>query len=156
LSRTKNEIDKEQMYKKLMPSSVRSALAQEPKIEPVSAAEPVNEAAKKPAAMTATPQKEMKPHHITLPSFDNRQTTVVNVMELYVLSKLNDVLERFSCCRCDRCRKDIVALALNKLPPKYMVLAEGEPEPDITPQINAQVIAAMIQAVIKVRANPRH
>jgi competence protein ComFB len=155
LSKTKNEIDKEQMYKKLMPSSVRSALSQEAQAESHPDAEPAREPSNEPA-MTASPQKVPEPHHITLPTFDNRQTTVVNAMELYVLGKLNEVLERFSCCRCDRCRKDIVALALNKLPPKYMVLAEGEPQPEITPQLSAQVITAMIQAVIKVRANPRH
>jgi hypothetical protein len=47
-------------------------------------------------------------------------------------------------------------MALNKLPPKYMVLVEGQPTPDINPQINAQVVAAMIQAVLAVRAHPRH
>jgi hypothetical protein len=87
---------------------------------------------------------------------DNRRTAVVNTMEAAVLGKLDSVLERFSCCRCDRCKKDIVALALNKLPPRYKVLAEGQPQPDLDPQTNAQVVAAMIQAVIKVRANPRH
>lgn len=152
MSKTKNEIDKEQMYKKLMPSAVRSALTQEPETQPNPAAEPARE----PAAMPVRAQKTPAPHRITLPMFDNRQTSVVNTMEPCVLGKLDEVLERFSCCRCDRCRKDIVALALNKLPPKYMVLAEGEPQPEVTPQMNAQVVTAMIQAVIKVRANPRH
>ena len=152
MAKTKNEIDKELMYKKLMPSAVRSALIQEPETEPLHDSEPAQE----PAPMPAQTKKVPAPHRITVPTFDNRQTSVVNTMEYCVLSKLDEVLERFSCCRCDRCRKDIIALALNKLPPKYMVLAEGEPQPDVTPQLNAQVVTAMIQAVIKVRAHPRH
>jgi hypothetical protein len=81
---------------------------------------------------------------------------VVNVMEAAVLKKLNPVLERFSCCRCDRCKRDIVALALNKLPPRYRVVAEGQPLPELDQKENARVVMAMIEAVLKVRANPRH
>ena len=87
---------------------------------------------------------------------DTQPTILVNTMESVVLEKLDSVLSRMQCCKCDRCKKDIVAMALNRLPPKYMVLVEGQPTPDINPQSNAQVVAAMIQAVLAVRAHPRH
>ena len=156
MARSKKEIDKELMYKKLMPSA-RTAREQEP-AEPPESRSPVAvpTVSSAPPSPPASAQRPPEPRRLAIQSLDNRQMVVVNAMESCVLDKLDEVLERFSCCRCDRCKKDIAAIALNKLPPKYMVLADGQPEPDIDPQTNAQIVAAMIQAVIKVRAHPRH
>lgn len=158
MARSKREIDKDLMYKKLMPSQSKRKDAPD-------AGESVNEAAVllQPDSRSQ-PEKESEPpahltpepHKITVPSMDSRKTEVINVMEEVVLEKLESVLTRFQCCRCDRCKKDIVALSLNKLPPKYMVISPGQPAPNIDAQLNAQIITAMIQAVIKVRAKPRH
>ncbi|QAT51035.1 hypothetical protein EQM14_15365 [Caproiciproducens sp. NJN-50] len=157
MPRSKKEIDKELMYKKLMPSQSKQR-------QPMEETEPVNEAAAAQgtdageASERETPVRHRtpEPHKISVPSLDSRQTEVVNIMEGIVLSKLDSVLSRFQCCRCDRCKKDIVAMALNKLPPKYMVLSSGQVPPDIDAQTNAQVVTAMIQATIRVRAKPRH
>ena len=154
MARARKEIDKELMYKKLMPSQSRQRV-------PIQEVQSVNEAA---AALradvaeqeTAAPRPMPEPHRISVPALDSRQTEVINVMEGVVLNKLDSVLARFQCCRCDRCKKDIVALALNKLPPKYMVLTQGQVPPDIDAQTNAQIVTAMIQAAIRVRAKPRH
>lgn len=154
MARTKKEIDKELMYKKLMPSEPKMFLspAEAAPDGPGPAADPAGEGTGSFAAKHRVP----KPRKVTVPTMDSRKTEVINVMEAVVLEKLDSVLSRFQCCCCDRCKKDIVALALNKLPPKYKVLPEGEPPPDIDPQLNAQIVTAMIQAVIKVRAKPRH
>lgn len=161
MAKTKKEIDKESMYKKLMPSgpkNVRSMPA-EPSAVPAPNPEPRQTAEK---AEAPVPEREdplhrpIPPRKITVPALDSQRTVVVNAMESAVLAKLDTVLARCQCCRCDRCKKDIVALALNKLPPKYMVLSEGQSAPDIDPQTNARIITAMIQAVIKVRQFPRH
>lgn len=157
MPRMKKEIDKELMYKKLMPSQSRQRA-------PMEEIESVNEAAAvlRENAEESSPQEAAarhrapEPHKISVPTLDSRQTEVINIMEEIVLSKLDSVLSRFQCCRCDRCKKDIVALALNKLPPKYMVLSHGQVPPDIDAQTNAQVVTAMIQAAIRVRAKPRH
>ncbi len=162
LARTKREIDKELMYKKLMPSARAARETEQAEQQAIGGETVTPVVPSAPAVQTVPPpppasaQKPSEPRRLAIPALDSRQMVVVNTMESYVLGKLDEVLERFSCCRCDRCKKDIVALALNKLPPKYMVLAEGQPEPDIDPQTNAQIVAAMIQAVIKVRAHPRH
>lgn len=157
MPRSKKEIDKELMYKKLMPSQLKQRV-------PMEEVESVNEAAaalradaeEQSPQEAAAPYRTPEPHKISIPSLDSRQTEVINLMEGVVLSKLDSVLSRFQCCRCDRCKKDIVALALNKLPPKYMVLSHGQVPPDLDPQVNAQVVTAMIQAAIRVRAKPRH
>lgn len=160
MTRNKKDIDKELMYKKLMPSGSRSARPEAGEAEPSGPATPSpgTETAPGWAAPVPPPaaRRTQEPRKVSVPVLDSRQTQIVNVMEAAVMGKLESVLARFQCCRCDRCKKDIIALALNRLPPRYMVLSEGQVPPDIDPKVNAQIVAAMIQAVLKVRAKPRH
>lgn len=157
MARTKKEIDKELMYKKLMPSSPKTAktASQDAKPEEPSVTY-VNMTARTMAEEPLNQHKTIVRREVGVPFMDTQPTILVNTMESVVLEKLDSVLSRMQCCKCDRCKKDIVAMSLNKLPPKYMVLVEGQPTPDLSPQLNAQVIAAMIQAVLAVRAHPRH
>ncbi len=155
MTKTKRDIDKELMYKKLMPSSPKASrnTKEVTEEEPRSAyAEAVAAAADEPLNQHRTVMRR----EVGVPFMDTQPTVLVNAMENIVLEKLDYVLSKCQCCKCDRCKKDIVAKALNKLPPKYMVLAEGQPTPDIDHQTNAQVLSAMIQAVLVVRAKPRH
>jgi competence protein ComFB len=153
--RTKKEIDKEQMYKKLMPSAPKSARPPLEDVLPENAA-PLEEILGPNAVVSQPPKRTLEARKISVPALETFQSDVVNAMEGYVLQKLEQVLSRFQCCRCDRCKKDIVALALNKLPPKYRVVSEGQPLPDLDPQTSAQVVTALIQSVIQVRSRPRH
>ncbi len=156
MARTKKEIDKDLMYKKLMPSAVKTKLTAQEESE--EAAVP-NAQVPEEAVQTQEPLNQHPPvlrREIGVPFMDAQQTVLVNAMESVVLEKLESVLSRFKCCKCDRCKKDIVALALNKLPSKYKVLREGNPVPDLDPQTNVQVVTALIQAVLAVRDHPRH
>ena len=101
MTRNKRDIDKELMYKKLMPSGA-------PDAEPEG------------AAVSRPRRRAQEPRKISVPALDNRQTRIVNVM------------------------------------PRYVVLPEDQAPPDIEPELNARVVAAMIQAVRRVRAKPRH
>lgn len=151
--KAKKEIDKELMYKKLMPSGLGQVKTS---IESATHGD-ASRAAVLPTPNAASREKRVpEPHTVGMPVTNGPKTIVVNLMEMAVLEKLGDVLGRFKCCRCDKCQKDIVALSLNKLPPKYTVINEGQPVPDLDQQTKAQVLTALIQAVIKVRANPRH
>lgn len=152
MARTKKEIDKELMYKKLMPSGPKTVKAQEDAAEQPSYAQAVRAEAEEPLPKRRSAARR----DVEVPFMDTQSTELVNAMEAVVLDKLDTVLAKFKCCKCDRCKKDIVALALNKLSPRYMVLPHGQPVPDIDPQTNAAVVTAMIQAVLEVRAHPRH
>lgn len=155
MAKSKREIDKELMYKKLMPSAPKAKSAKETEEE--AAPEPGRPSGEAPVTAREEPvSRAAGPRKVSVPSLDNHKTVVVNTMESLVLGKLGSVLSRFQCCRCDRCKKDIVALALNKLPAKYRVFPESTIPPDIDPQLNAQIVTALIQAVIQVRAKPRH
>lgn len=155
MSKTKKDIDKDLMYKMLMPSGARTLKA-------------VPDTDSQPSALTdeqntrAAMEEPLNQHktimrrEVGVAFMDTQPTILVNTMENIVLEKLESALTRFQCCKCDRCKKDIVAMALNKLPPKYMVLLEGQPTPDIDPKTNAQVVTAVIRAILAVRAHPRH
>ena len=51
---------------------------------------------------------------------------LVNMMEKFVDEKLAVMLESESCCKCDRCIEDMKAIALNRLPAKYVSTHNGE------------------------------
>lgn len=51
-----------------------------------------------------------------------------NITEIIVTQKLDSLWKNkdYQGCRCDKCREDIIAYALNNLPPKYVSTSEGE------------------------------
>lgn len=51
---------------------------------------------------------------------------LVNVMEEIVDEKLAQMLADEECCKCERCLEDMKAIALNKLPAKYVSTGNGE------------------------------
>jgi competence protein ComFB len=81
-------------------------------------------------------------------------------MERAVVAQLEDVKDRFAnACWCERCRNDVLALALNSLPPVYVVSEEGKiyaSTAALRQQYRADITVALIQAISKVQAHPRH
>ncbi|MBM7581275.1 competence protein ComFB [Caldicoprobacter guelmensis] len=82
-----------------------------------------------------------------------------NYMEDVVFHRLDDILASTDCCRCQRCRMDIAAYALNQLPCKYVVTHEGEVYSkllELQRQFETDVIIAILKAIEVVKKNPRH
>lgn len=83
-----------------------------------------------------------------------------NYMEEVVDSTLEEILSRRDdVCKCDRCKLDIKALALNHLPPKYVVTDKGyvyTKVNELESQFKADVTVAVTNAMKVVRKNPRH
>ena len=83
-----------------------------------------------------------------------------NYTEDIVLKNLDAVLAQYpDCCKCEQCRLDIAALALNNLPPRYVSTHKG----DIFVRIqemegknDVDVIQAIAKAIEIVGKNPRH
>lgn len=62
-------------------------------------------------------------------------------------------------CSCEKCRMDMAALALNQLPPRYVVTHRGQVFTKVSQlqcQYEADVLMAIMRAVEKVTDNPRH
>lgn len=82
-----------------------------------------------------------------------------NYMEEIVLSTMEEILKDIKMCKCDRCKLDIAAKALNDLPPQYIVTQKGEIYSKINnlkTQFEVDIIAAVTKAAILVKRNPNH
>lgn len=53
-------------------------------------------------------------------------TGLINLMEEMVLHKINQLLPSTDYCKCDNCRMDIAAYALNRLPAQYARSVKGK------------------------------
>lgn len=82
-----------------------------------------------------------------------------NVMELLVEQQLDAMAPALHCCLCPICRNDMIAYALNQLPPHYVVSDQGElylKAMALDSQPATDLITAITLAVRVVSANPRH
>ncbi len=85
--------------------------------------------------------------------------TYRNVMEMLVDQKLDEMWDTLDCCKCDRCRMDIIAYALNQLPPKYVVTKEGELYArlcELNNEHEIEVLIALTKAIKTVKDKPKH
>lgn len=85
---------------------------------------------------------------------------IKNFMEDLVWRQLDSVIQRHKLhCGCERCRYDIAALALNFLPPRYVVTHLGETYTrvkSLEQQFNIDIITAISNAIKIVNASPHH
>ncbi len=174
MAKIKKSFDKELMYKKIMPTSVRKN------------AEHNNEAAVKNSNNEAAVYEEktisinantiyINEKPITAKKDENDEAFVkeekkepynnntsgyklFNIMETLVLERLDITLNKMNCCKCDRCREDIIALSLNSLKPMYIVATLEEIDEKIKEfdKLGLEVTTAVLKAVLSVRKNPRH
>jgi len=82
-----------------------------------------------------------------------------NHMEDVVSRILEEMLPKVDTCRCEICKKDIIAYALNHLPPKYVVTHKGElfyRLSEFTQQFEIDVQVALTEAIKVISKNPRH
>lgn len=82
-----------------------------------------------------------------------------NYMEEIVFNLMEDILKDIKMCNCEKCVMDISAIALNDLPPKYIVTEKGELYSKINAlqqQFEVDVIAAITKAAVIVKRRPRH
>ncbi|VBB06872.1 late competence development protein comfb [Lucifera butyrica] len=83
-----------------------------------------------------------------------------NYMEQMVWNNLDEVLDAYpKACKCEKCRYDIVALALNFLPPRYVVTDKGGTYTRIKAleqQFNVDIITALSNAIKIVNSEPHH
>ena len=152
MPKAKKDIDKEVMYQKIIPSAMRNGSDVETAMSglgPVGTV-PAAAAPKEPVSPSTKPSAVQ-------PQKTEEQSAVVNIMEKLVEDKIDRAIEKFRCCTCEKCRSDITAIALNKLSPKYVV---ADPtimeEACLDPQANAQAATAIVQAILVVKANPKH
>lgn len=84
---------------------------------------------------------------------------LINYSEVLVRERIDELLANNDVCDCQQCKLDIMALALNKLPPRYIVSEQGEVYSKVhsfTTQTIADVVGAIADAIYKVSRKPNH
>jgi len=130
--KAKKDFDKDQMYSKIMPS-----------------------------ILTMPPQARVEQESLDdeAEDHDDQQYILRNFMEDIVIDKLERTMTTLRCCECERCKKDVMAYALNELPPAYMVTEPEDLEATIKQlrkTYEVKVTSALIKAVQKVKAQSHH
>lgn len=154
MARTKKEIGKETMYNKIMPTTKAGRTSSEPE-ESVGAAglQAPSSIADAEASM---PESSFFQRSAGVGMDGKKPPVLVNLMERLVAERMESAITRFNCCKCDRCKLDIAAIALNKLPPQYVVVEKNMLMELLAKQASLDVTTAVIQAILQVRDNPRH
>ena len=160
MARSKKEIAKELMYQKILPTSSQS---EEEKKAPVTMVDPVLFATKqaeeeKQPEIAFVPEPAPKPVPAPAPEpvVEEQPAQLVNLMEGFVEARIDEVMHKFNCCTCDKCRQDILAMTLNKLPPFYVLEDDLNIRDQKEKERSADVAAALVKAVLAVKANPNH
>lgn len=82
------------------------------------------------------------------------------ILDQIVISKIVDGYDLTGYCFCERCLTDSLSLALNNLPPRYVVSEEGEvfarTVMELDYQFQATVNSELIKALLQVGAHPHH
>lgn len=147
MSKSRTEIDKEIMYRKIMPSaSKRDAKTAQADTgnsgagqsdtalyDRVNGGEGAMGMPALSAPSAAAMAKTLKRSPVTFPFKEENNMVLVNLMEELVINKLDSTLDRFNCCKCDKCKKDIAAL-----------------------ENGSEVTGALVQAILVVKKAPWH
>lgn len=155
MAKIKKTFDRESMYKKIMPSNLKKDNEQTEEDESIV----LNADKKYPAENNAPKEPSIfQNKEINIRKEEKSEVILYNVIEKLVLNKLDATLKKMNCCRCDRCKEDIVAIALNNLKPMYIVASKEEINQKIEElgEISSEVTTEVIKAVLIVRKNPRH
>ena len=143
-----------------------AGFAAEPEPEPEPAPEPPappsgtkmtqDEIEKMLAGFAAEPEPEPEPEPQPEPMDDSE---FFNVMYRLTEEKADRYISMFGLCNCKRCRQDVIALALNGLSPKYVVMppAEMTVRSDMySVRHSGEITAQLLHACREVMDHPRH
>ena len=83
-----------------------------------------------------------------------------NTMEKAVFNTIDKVLnKRDDLCKCEKCKLDMIAIALNNLPVKYVVTERGHLFSKVNEmeiQFETDIIKEIVKAINTVSKSPHH
>ncbi|MEY8426328.1 late competence development ComFB family protein [Lachnospiraceae bacterium 46-15] len=89
-----------------------------------------------------------------------KESSFVNVMEeLLKRQDIDRYMEQYKVCRCERCRADVEALTLTRLPAKYVAAKSGFGTSGMNYYENKykiRILTEIIRSCVAVREHPRH
>lgn len=138
----------------LSPSKPAKTAAPAP--QPAAASAPAEAPARQSAAVPAPAEPE-PPRQPAAPQPE--ASSYINVMQVLVEEKAPKYIKMLGVCECPRCAEDVKALALNHLPPKYVVMDHGDMIPRLTyyeGKFNSDIITQLVAACQAVQKTPHH
>lgn len=84
---------------------------------------------------------------------------VKNINELLVQERMEEILKRRNVCHCEQCQGDIMAYALNQLPPRYVNSEPGALFKKLEATDSQSVMdidVAISKAIEVIKKHPRH
>ena len=167
------EIDPEVELKKKDPVAATMAVEAEPEVaaaaeKPAAAGQPTEPEAPE-SKIAAEPEMAAEPELAPEPEVEAEKKPgrrrleqgdpLLNLSEILVKEKAPDVMEKMRVCTCEACHNDVLALALNMLPTKYVTTDEGKQFLQLEmykKQYETDVLSALTRACVRVKASPRH
>ncbi len=152
------EFDKEYIFNLIMPTSPGD---QPPEADPAPAreAEPAPASPKEPESpdsLSILREKLNQAAPAPVQLRPAREQVLVNLVEQLVADRLDAVFEKFNCCRCDKCRRDVAALALNTIPAQYVVATPEELPALLASADTREIAGALVKAILYVKGHPNH
>ena len=162
MPRAKKTFDREDMYKRIMPSASKQEQDEvmdefgedaEKEIFEINNSRPQNYAVRDDK-FTITHANEKTVKWVNT----DDDTIVTNVMEKLVIYRIDIALSKMRCCKCDRCKQDILAIALNYLTPHYIVCKQEELDDKVAQdeKYGLEVTSSILKAILLIRKKPRH
>lgn len=159
MPRAKKTFDREDMYRRIMPTA--SKQEQQEVFEMLgddaeSAIGEINSAVI--GVDVSAGEKLFRNKEIKWIADCDGETVLFNITERMVMHRLETALAKMRCCKCDRCKQDIVCLAMNELKPHYVVCRTDELEAKIQLEEahGLEVTSAILRAILTIRKHPRH
>lgn len=84
---------------------------------------------------------------------------VHNFMEDVVYENIESVMRDIGSCQCEKCRDDVMAIALNTLAPKYTSTEQGSmyvKMAKFNSEFQTKVLTAIAIAAERVKSRPKH
>ena len=134
-------------------------------VEPLPDLDALDEAETAPLPVTETPSTPAADQRVEsvnkkdVKLVEQERYTYVNVVEEIVKERVESYMRKFGVCTCPRCVADTIALTLNGLTPKYVVIDKKAGSPMfnyLENQYAGAVTAQLSQACITVKNNPYH
>lgn len=88
-----------------------------------------------------------------------RNDNLINLAEITVKEKLPQIMSCMEMCSCKKCINDVLAIALNSIPSKYVTTDSGKQYLQLNLYLNqyeTDIVAALTKACARVKTMPRH
>ena len=91
--------------------------------------------------------------------YENEEMSLVNLTEKAAAKRIPDIMQKFNMCTCERCYYDVLALTLNSVPQKTVIIPKNDIERKIKEyELDATVdlVTAISKSCVHVKISPRH